>query len=39
MGTVVSGDFVRLDGSDFYCIERYDELPPFFMSIVSSSDH
>jgi hypothetical protein len=39
MGTVVSGDFVRLEGSDYYCIERYDELPPFFMTIVSSSDH
>jgi hypothetical protein len=39
MGNVVSGDFVRLDGSDFYRIQAYDQLPPFFMSIVSSSDH
>ena len=35
----VSGDFVSLEGSDFYRIGRYDQLPPFFMTVVSSSDH
>lgn len=39
MSDVVSGDFVSLEGSDFYRIGRYDQLPPFFMTVVSSSDH
>ena len=39
MANAVSGGFVSLDGSDFYRIESYDQLPPFFMTIVSSSDH
>ncbi|MFN8377478.1 MAG: hypothetical protein U0452_02300 [Anaerolineae bacterium] len=26
-------------GENFYCIENYDAIEPFFMSVVSSSDH
>jgi hypothetical protein len=39
MSTGVSGEFVSLDGDDYYRIGRYDQLPPFFMTVVSSSDH
>ncbi len=35
----VSGIFVAIQGEPFYCIENYDHMPPFFMSVVSSSDH
>ena len=35
----VQGNYVSLFGNDFYCIRNYDQMPPFFMSIVSSSDH
>ncbi|MEY4299226.1 MAG: hypothetical protein RIR25_462, partial [Verrucomicrobiota bacterium] len=36
----VGGQFVRLeDGGTFYRISHYDRMPPFFMSLVSSSDH
>jgi len=35
----VAGTFVDLLGERFYCIENYDQMPPFFMSVVSSSDH
>jgi len=34
-----AGRFLDLCGGRFYCIENYDALPPFFMSIVSASDH
>jgi len=34
-----SGDFVELFGDTFYRIENYDQLPPFFVSVVSDSDH
>jgi hypothetical protein len=34
----VCGEQVTLDGEDFYRIENYDRLRPFFMSIVSPSD-
>jgi hypothetical protein len=39
MDKVVSGRFQSLDGGDYYCIGHYDELSPFFMSLVSSGDH
>ena len=26
-------------GEPYYCIRNYDHMPPFFMSIVSNSDH
>lgn len=35
----VSGRFHTLRGETFYRIENYDAMPPFFMSLVSSSDH
>ena len=35
----VSGETVSLDGEPFYCIRNYDRMPPFFISLVSSSDH
>jgi hypothetical protein len=37
--TVPSGAFVERDGELFYRIVDHDAMPPFFMSIVSSSDH
>jgi len=33
------GEYVTLQGERYYCIRHYDCMPPFFMSIVSSSDH
>jgi len=35
----VQGEFVAMLGEEYYCIRNYDQMPPFFMSIVSSSDH
>jgi hypothetical protein len=35
----VRGEFVDMLGETFYKIENYDRMPPFFMSIVSSSNH
>jgi hypothetical protein len=35
----VSGDFVTIDGETFYKIGGYNEMDPFFITIVSSSDH
>ncbi len=35
----VSGDFVEIQGETYYRISHYDQMPPFFMSLVSSSDH
>ena len=34
-----SGSFVQLFGETYYCIAHYDQMPPFFMSLVSSADH
>lgn len=33
----VSGEYVTLLGDTFYRIHNYDAMPPFFMSVVSSS--
>ncbi len=33
------GYYVQLMGERFYRISHYDEMPPFFMSLVSSADH
>ena len=33
------GSFVDLRGERYYRIAHYDAIPPFFMSIVSDSDH
>jgi hypothetical protein len=38
-GQPVKGCYVELDGEKFYKIENYHLMPPFFMSIVSHSDH
>lgn len=35
----IRGKQVNIEGEDFYQIENYDRLRPFFMSIVSSGDH
>lgn len=37
-GQMVDGQMVDLDGRRFYRITGYDRMPPFFMTIVSSSD-
>jgi hypothetical protein len=33
------GEYILLHGEVFYKIYNYDEMEPFFMSVVSSSDH
>ncbi len=35
----VSGQFVEMDGEKYYQIRNYDQMPDFFISIVSDSDH
>lgn len=35
----ISGQYIHLDGELFYRIANYDQMRPFFMSIVSDSDH
>ncbi len=35
----VSGEYVDLFGETFYKIQNFDGIPPFFVSLVSSSDH
>ena len=35
----VDGGYVEMLGETYYCIRHYDQMPPFFMSVVSSSDH
>ena len=35
----VTGQYVNLLGEPYYQIQNYDAMEPFFMSIVSSSDH
>jgi hypothetical protein len=35
----VEGSFVDLEGERFYRIANYDRMPPFFMSVVSASNH
>jgi len=35
----INGRFVRRDGEEFYVIEGVQNMDPFFMSIVSNSDH
>ncbi|UCF62512.1 MAG: hypothetical protein JSV37_07370 [Anaerolineaceae bacterium] len=38
-GSRVDGEFVPLLGEQYYRIRNYDRMDPFFMSIVSNSDH
>jgi hypothetical protein len=35
----LSGGFVKIDGETFYKITGYNEMDPFFITIVSNSDH
>ena len=35
----VIGKFIDVDGEQFYKIEDYNNMPAFFMNIVSDSDH
>ncbi|HNW49840.1 MAG TPA: hypothetical protein PKH79_02080 [Prolixibacteraceae bacterium] len=35
----VTGSYTKIEGEDFYRIGNYDQMPPFFMTIVSNSDH
>lgn len=35
----VKGAFANLDGTEFYKISNYDQMRPFFISLVSDSDH
>lgn len=35
----IKGEFVNMLGDTFYKINNFDGMPPFFMSIVSSSNH
>jgi len=35
----VKGDVVHWQGEDFYRIANYDQMRPFFMTILSDSDH
>ena len=35
----VKGEYVAMLGDIFYKIQNYDAIEPFFMSIVSSSNH
>jgi hypothetical protein len=35
----VSGEFLTLAGERYYAIRNVDEMPPFFISLVSASDH
>jgi len=37
--TSAGGHFITLDGEDFYAIRSVQQMPVFFMSIVSASDH
>jgi hypothetical protein len=36
---VAQGSFVDIRGERYYRLAHYDAIPPFFMSIVSDSDH
>ena len=35
----VEGGYETLFGETYYAIKNYDQMPPFFMSLVSASDH
>src|ERR1035437_8303211 len=35
----IQGQQVTLEGADFYQIANYDRMRPFFMTVVSDSDH
>jgi len=35
----VDGSFITIDGVEYYKIANYDQMDPFFISVVSDSDH
>ena len=35
----VNGDYIKIENEVYFRISNYDKIKPFFMSIVSSSDH
>lgn len=35
----ISGEYTSLEGEDFFVIKNYNQMRPFFMTVVSSSDH
>ncbi len=35
----ITGGYVKHEGETYYRIAHYDQMPPFFMSLVSSADH
>ena len=35
----VEGQFVTIDQDRFYAIHNVDQMPPFFISVISDSDH
>ena len=37
--TPVSGEFIHIDGERYYAICNVDRMAPFFISVVSDSDH
>ncbi|SET34366.1 hypothetical protein [Thalassotalea agarivorans] len=37
--TQIHGEFINLNGERFYAINNVDQMPPFFMTLVSESDH
>ena len=36
---VVKGSFAEINGERYYCVANQDAMAPFFMSLVSDSDH
>ncbi|MEN8256036.1 MAG: hypothetical protein ABFR33_11275, partial [Verrucomicrobiota bacterium] len=38
-GAEIEGGYVELDGEQFYRIQNHDGMAPFFMSVVSDSNH
>ncbi|HUV21217.1 MAG TPA: hypothetical protein VMZ32_05475 [Gammaproteobacteria bacterium] len=36
---IVSGEFINMAGERYYAIRNVDEMAPFFISVVSNSDH
>ena len=35
----IKGEYLEIEGETYYCIHNYDLMPPFFINLVSSSDH
>ena len=35
---MVKGQYIEIDGERFYCIENYNHMQPFFISLASDTD-